>query len=89
MVTQAEFDKWVKDEDIDTTPVENGHKFGSSNPWDSPENDDDNGTVRLIDGIIHIDWIDGGWNGYGEEQFDSIAEFAARWTDVMQNGLTG
>lgn len=89
MITRAEFDKWVKDEDIATILIKDGHQFGPSNPWDSPDNDKERGSVRLIDGVIHVDWIDGGWNGYGEEQFKTIDEFATRWTDVMQHGLCG
>lgn len=89
MVTQEQLNSWIKETDIITKPIENGIQFGGDNPWDEIENATYTGSIRLIDGTIHIDFVDGEWNGYGEEQYTNLQEFAARWTDVMENGLTG
>ena len=88
MVTQQQFDEWLVNKDMSTIQIENGIKVDTSNPWGEID-DAEFGTIRLIDGTIHIDWVDSGWNGYGEEQFTDIDEFSTRFTDVMANGLTG
>ena len=79
MVTRAEFNAWVENENINTIPIDNGFKFETTYPWDTLTKHGDKGTIRLIDGTIHIDWIDTGWFGEGEEQFDTLETFDTRW----------
>ena len=87
MITRDQLDNWIKAEHIVTRPIEQGVEFDPSNPWD--EIHDETGSLRLIDGTLHVNWVDGGWNGYGEEQFTDLRQFANRWETVMEFGLTG
>tara|TARA_R110000868_G_scaffold86770_2_gene243259 strand:- start:845 stop:1114 length:270 start_codon:yes stop_codon:yes gene_type:complete len=89
MITSEQFSEWLANEDMTTFEIENGVKVDTSNPWGEIDEKSEFGAIRLVDGTIHIDWVDSGWNGYGEEQFTDIDEFSARFTDVMNNGLTG
>jgi len=89
VITKKEFYDWLDAEDFYNEEIENGVQFGSDNPWDLVENSDSKGSIRLIDGVLHVSFVDGGWNGYGEEVFSSISEFAERWDDVMSDGLQG
>ncbi len=86
MITRAELEQWIKESGTEVTQVDNTYQFSLSNPWEPIEDGEDYGIIKLSDGIIIIDWA---WNGYGEEKYKTINEFSARFSDVMQNGLTG
>ena len=86
MITKKEFYDWLDAENFYNEEIENGVQFGAENPWSLRSFCYSKGSIRLIDGVLHVSF---GWNGYGDEVFSSISEFAERWDDVMRNGLQG
>ena len=88
MVTQDELQKWIKDAGIAAIRSNNTWLFDCGDPMD-PEllnQQQDLSKLEIRNGEIVLDW---NYDGYGEENFGSIADLDKRWLHVLNNGLDG
>lgn len=88
MITREQLDNWVASEQIQVEQIDNGVEFASDNPWDI-ENAQHYGTIIVTNGILRVEFMSGGWNGYGTEEYTDMPTFIERWNNVMEYGLIG